>query len=64
MLNETELKDLLFKILRDNIYCEDNQIYMRNKLKYEYHNLLYLLDEEEMQRVYDEIEYKGGEEDE
>ena len=58
MLNDVELKELLFRILRDNIYCEDDNLFIRNELKYMFHNLLQTLDPAEMQRVYDEIEYK------
>jgi hypothetical protein len=63
MLNERELEDLLFVILRDTIYCQDNQLFIRNELKYLFHNLLEVLNPEEMQRVYDEIEYKGEKEE-
>ena len=61
-MTNLDLTELLFRILRDNVYCEDDNLFIRNELKYMFHNLLKTLDPEEMQRVYDEIEYK--EEDE
>ena len=57
-MTNLDLTELLFRILRDNVYCEDDNLFIRNELKYMFHNLLKTLDPEEMQRVYDEIEYK------
>ena len=56
------IKDLLFKLLRANVYCEDEQLYIKNDLKYDIHNVLYLLDKDEMLRLYNELEYNEGDE--
>ena len=61
-MTNLDLTELLFRILRDNVYCEDDNLFIRNELKYMFHNLLKTLDPEEMRRLYDEIEYKEEEE--
>ena len=54
--------ELLFKILHENITCEDNTIKIKNKLKYDVHNMLEYIEPIKMKLLYDELEYNEGEE--
>ena len=53
--------DLLIQYLRDiveeNLYCEDGELRIKNKLKYDVVNLLDAVDKEYMKKLYKELEY-------
>lgn len=57
--------DLLVQYLRgiveENLYCEDNELRIKSKLKYDIVNLLDEIDKEFMQRLYKKLEYKEEE---
>jgi len=54
--------DLLLKslenIISENIKCEDNQLYLPRKVKYDLFNLLYEIDKSFMDKLLKKLEYK------
>lgn len=51
------LKDLQ-TIIRDSTYCEDNEIHIRNKLKYDLFNLVEAYDYRFIEKLKKELEYE------
>ena len=50
-------------IVRDNLYCEDDKLYCKNKLKYEIVNLLEEVDKDWLDELYEDLEYNESEEE-
>ena len=58
-LNEYDLLLLAIEnIIKENIKCEDNELYLSNKLKYQLFNLIYEIDKGFIEKLFKKIEYK------
>ena len=44
-------------IVRDNVYCEDNKLRIKNKLKYDIVNLVSVVDKDWFNELKKELEY-------
>ena len=58
-----EFDNLLFnieKILKESLYCEDNNLRIKNKLKYDIFNLINEIDRKFIVDVCKELEYEEG----
>lgn len=51
------LQDLKI-IIKDNTYCEDNELHIRNKAKYDLYNLVETYDYRYIKELKKELEYK------
>ena len=61
-----EFDVLLYKlelIVEENLYCEDNKLRIKSKLKYDVVNLLDEMDKSFMDKLYKQLEYNESEED-
>lgn len=47
----------LQKIMKDNLYCEDNKLRIKTKCKYDLVNLMSEIDKKFMSNLYKELEY-------
>lgn len=57
--------DLLLKglenILKENARCEDDKLYLSNKIKYMVYELVKEIDKDFINKLHKELEYKGDE---
>ena len=44
-------------IIKSNTYCEDNEIHIKNKLKYDIFNMMINYDKAFINKLYKELEY-------
>lgn len=44
-------------IMEDNLYCEDNELYIKNKVKYELYELMKAIDKEFINQLEKGLEY-------
>ena len=58
MVNYDVLLNRLQVALRDNIVCEDGEIHLKCKLKYDVFNILVEEDSEFIKKLYEELEYR------
>ncbi len=56
-------QDEIRTIIVENIYCEDNKIYLRNKIKYDLYNLLCDRDIEFIEELHKRLEYNPNKEE-
>ena len=52
------LMNKLQKALKDNIVCEDNELYIKCKLKYDVYNIMCEEDSKFIKNLYEELEYE------
>lgn len=45
------------KLFVDNVFVEDNQLYIKNKFKYDFYNYLKEVDSEFIKKLHIELEY-------
>ena len=57
MIDYDLLVEYLRIILKDNVYCEDGELKIRNKLKYDIYNLLSEVDERWVRELEKELEF-------
>ena len=56
-INDTKyFRDYVIDIFKENCYAEDSRLYIKNKLKYELHNLIQDLYPIIIDELYDELE--------
>ena len=48
----------LESILKDSLYCEDNSLFIKNKLKYDVYELVYRYDKKFIEKLHKKLEYK------
>lgn len=53
------LLDEIKMIIKDGIYCEDDELFLQNNIKYKLYNLIIELDKKFIDEVWIDIEYKG-----
>ena len=61
MLQFDLLLHSLQHIVKDSLYCEDGELRIKNKLKYDVINLMNEIDKPFMTQLYQELEYKEEE---
>ena len=52
---------LLYRIrntIKENAYCEDNKLRLKNKVKYDIYNILCEVDKGFIEKLHKELEYK------
>ena len=54
------LVSYLETIIEDNIYCEDDKLYIKSKLKYDVFNLVNEIDSKFIKKLCKKLEYKEG----
>ena len=57
MINNEVIISVIKSLLKGNIKCEDNNIYISNKFKYDVFNLLVEHDQEFKKELFKELEY-------
>ena len=45
-------------IIKENLYCEDGELHIKNKLKYDIINLMTEIDKSFMLKLFKELEYE------
>lgn len=59
MIEYDAFLERLRKILKENLFTEDGQLYIKSKTKYDFVTLMYNEDKKFTKELFDEIEYKG-----